>query len=81
MAFPSAELLHDSSFSPLTRTAITRALREAGVGTLMAFCGWDDSPYHLDLWPERWQAAYGELPAFDPAVSSSRRHPDALPPR
>lgn len=117
MAFPSAEQLHDSSFSPLTRTAITRGLRQAGVveggtvmvhvrlsafgwvvggidtvvralldavgpnGTLMAFCGWDDSPYHLDLWPEPWQAAYGELPAFDPAVSSSRRDFGRFPER
>ncbi|MFF1816400.1 aminoglycoside 3-N-acetyltransferase [Kribbella sp. NPDC058245] len=42
-------------------------------GTLLAFCGWDDSPYHVKLWPESWRQAYEEMPAFDPAVSSARR--------
>jgi aminoglycoside 3-N-acetyltransferase len=50
-------------------------------GTLMAFCGWDDSPYHLDLWPERWQTAYDEMPVFDPATSSARRDFGRFPER
>jgi aminoglycoside 3-N-acetyltransferase len=50
-------------------------------GTLIAFCGWDDSPYHLDLWPERWQDAYDELPPFDPANSSARRDFGRFPER
>ncbi|WP_328332180.1 aminoglycoside 3-N-acetyltransferase [Kribbella sp. NBC_00382] len=109
MSFPTAKLLQDANFSPITRSAIAQGLREAGVveggtlmvhvrlsafgwvvggidtvvhalrdavgtdGTLLAFCGWDDSPYHVDLWPERWQTAYGEMPAFDPETSSARR--------
>jgi aminoglycoside 3-N-acetyltransferase len=42
-------------------------------GTLLAFCGWEDSPYHLSSWPVTWQRAYEEIPVFDPAVSSARR--------
>ncbi len=42
-------------------------------GTLLAFCGWEDSPYHVSLWPAEWQRAYDEIPVFDPANSSSRR--------
>ncbi|MFI5710594.1 aminoglycoside 3-N-acetyltransferase [Kribbella sp. NPDC051620] len=117
MAFPSAELLQDASFSPITRSKLTQGLRDTGVveggtlmvhvrlsafgwvvggidtvvhalrdavgpdGTLMAFCGWDDSPYHVDLWPERWQTAYAEMPAFDPETSSSRRDFGRFPER
>jgi aminoglycoside 3-N-acetyltransferase len=117
MAFPSAELLQDASFSPITRSVIAQGLRDAGVveggtlmvhvrlsafgwvvggidtvvhalldavgpdGTLMAFCGWDDSPYHVDLWPDRWQTAYGEMPAFDPETSSARRDFGRFPER
>lgn len=117
MSFPSADLLQDASFSPITRSAIAQDLRDAGVveggtlmvhvrlsafgwvvggidtvvhalqdavgpdGTLMAFCGWDDSPYHVDLWPERWQSAYGEMPAFNPETSSARRDFGRFPER
>jgi aminoglycoside 3-N-acetyltransferase len=117
MAFPSAKLLHDASFTPMTRSTLTRGLREAGVleggvlmvhvrlsafgwvtggidtvvhalldavgpdGTLMAFCGWDDSPYHLDLWPQHWRTAYDEQPPFDPANSSSRQDFGRFPER
>jgi aminoglycoside 3-N-acetyltransferase len=117
MSFPSAELLQDASFSPITRSTLAHGLRDAGVieggtlmvhvrlsafgwvvggidtvvhalrdavgpnGTLMAFCGWDDSPYHLDLWPEQWQTAYGEMPAFDPETSSARRDFGRFPER
>ncbi|TDD42776.1 aminoglycoside 3-N-acetyltransferase, partial [Kribbella antibiotica] len=54
---------------------VVHGLRDAlgPEGTLMAFCGWDDSPYHVKLWPEAWQEAYKEMPGFDPAVSSARR--------
>jgi len=38
-------------------------------GTVMAFCGWEDSPYHVAGWPAEWQQAYQDQPAFDPAVS------------
>ena len=39
-------------------------------GTLMAYAGWEENPYHLAEWPEEWQRAYlEELPAFDPRLS------------
>ncbi|GAB3828572.1 aminoglycoside 3-N-acetyltransferase [Kribbella italica] len=62
---------------------VVRALRDAvgAEGTLVAFCGWDDSPYHVAFWPRRWQTAYDELPGFDPAVSSSRRDFGGFPER
>lgn len=50
-------------------------------GTLMAFCGWEDSPYHVARWPEHWQAAYEQRPPFDPAVSSARRDFGRFPER
>jgi aminoglycoside 3-N-acetyltransferase len=59
------------------------ALRDAvgDAGTIMALCGWEDSPYHLDLWPRTWQDAYEELPPFDPLVSSARRDFGRFPER
>ncbi|GAB2580789.1 AAC(3) family N-acetyltransferase [Kribbella endophytica] len=62
---------------------VVRALRDVvgAEGTLVAFCGWDDSPYHVAFWPRRWQTAYGELPGFDPAVSSARRDFGRFPER
>ncbi|MEV6286711.1 aminoglycoside 3-N-acetyltransferase [Kribbella sp. NPDC051770] len=50
-------------------------------GTLVAFCGWDDSPYHVAFWPRRWQSAYDELPGFAPEVSSARRDFGRFPER
>lgn len=117
MAFPTAAMLADPDFRPLTRPAITSQLRQLGVadgdvlmvhvrmsalgwvvggidtvvhalqdavgpsGTLLAFCGWDDSPYHVQFWPSLWQQAYDEVPAFDPAVSSARRDFGRFPER
>lgn len=62
---------------------VTHALLDAvgDTGTIMAFCGWEDGPYHLDLWPRPWQDAYQELPAFDPLVSSARRDFGRFPER
>jgi aminoglycoside 3-N-acetyltransferase len=41
-------------------------------GTLMAYAGWEDDPWHLAAWPEDWQKAYlAELPPFDPALSEA----------
>lgn len=41
-------------------------------GTLMAYAGWEDDPYHLTEWPEDWQRAYlAELPPFDPDLSEA----------
>jgi len=117
MAFPTAEMLADPAFVPLTRRTLADGLRRVGVaaggvlmvhvrlsalgwvvggidtvvhalrdavgpsGTLLAFCGWDDSPYHVQFWPELWQQAYQDLPAFDPAVSSARRDFGRFPER
>jgi aminoglycoside 3-N-acetyltransferase len=34
-------------------------------GTLMAYSGWDEVPYHLGASPDAWQRAYmDELPPF-----------------
>jgi aminoglycoside 3-N-acetyltransferase len=39
-------------------------------GTLAAYAGWDENPYHLEAWPEDWRRAYEtELPPYDPAIS------------
>lgn len=50
-------------------------------GTVMAFCGWEDSPYHVAGWPAEWQQAYQDQPAFDPAVSGARRDFGRFPER
>ena len=50
-------------------------------GTLVAFTGWEDSPYHVSSWPTSWQAAYREQQAFDPAVPAARRDFGRLPER
>jgi aminoglycoside 3-N-acetyltransferase len=62
---------------------VVLALRDAlgSDGTLLAFCGWDDSPYHVSFWPPHWQKAYEEIPAFDPKVSSARRDFGRFPER
>ncbi|TDW91088.1 aminoglycoside 3-N-acetyltransferase [Kribbella sp. VKM Ac-2566] len=62
---------------------VVLSLRDAlgSDGTLLAFCGWDDSPYHVSFWPPHWQKAYEEIPAFDPKVSSARRDFGRFPER
>ncbi|GAB3814648.1 aminoglycoside 3-N-acetyltransferase [Kribbella italica] len=51
-------------------------------GTITAYAGWEDNPYHLAGWPEVRQAAYRTgMPAFDPAVSEARRSFGRLPER
>jgi aminoglycoside 3-N-acetyltransferase len=51
-------------------------------GTVMAFTGWEDSPYHLGLWPARWREAYAaEMPPFDPALSAARHDFGRVPER
>jgi aminoglycoside 3-N-acetyltransferase len=63
--------------------AVVYALRDVvgAAGTLLAFCGWEDSPYHLTLLPPAWQDAYRHVPAFDPATSSARRDFGRFPER
>jgi len=51
-------------------------------GTLMAYAGWEDDPYHLADWPPRWQQAYrDELPSFEPALSEADHQMGRLPER
>lgn len=50
-------------------------------GTILAFCGWEDSPYHVSLWPPAWQRVYENLPPFDPTISSARRDFGRFPER
>src|SRR5207249_1063773 len=41
-------------------------------GTVMAYAGWEDDPWHLAEWPEEWQKAYlDERPPFDPILSEA----------
>jgi aminoglycoside 3-N-acetyltransferase len=51
-------------------------------GTITAYAGWEDNPYHLARWPDDRQAAYRTgMPPFDPAVSEARRGYGRLPER
>lgn len=50
-------------------------------GTLLAFTGWEDSPFHVSSWPAAWQRAYLDQPAFDPEVSAARREFGRFPER
>lgn len=63
--------------------SIVWALRDAvgENGTLLAFTGWEDSPYNVGSWPTAWQHAYREQPAFDPKVSAARHDFGRFPER
>ena len=51
-------------------------------GTLMAYAGWQDDPWHLAEWPAEWQQAYrAELPPFDPELSEADHDMGRLPER
>jgi aminoglycoside 3-N-acetyltransferase len=51
-------------------------------GTVTAYAGWEDNPYHLASWPAEQQAAYrAGMPPFDPATSEARRRYGRLPER
>jgi aminoglycoside 3-N-acetyltransferase len=51
-------------------------------GTIMAFAGWDQDPYHLPEWPAGIaDAALNELPAFDPLISEANRDHGRVPER
>src|SRR5437867_13174041 len=56
-----------------TQTVVESLLEAVGSsGTLMAYAGWEDDPWHLAEWPEEWQRAYlEELPPFDPELSEA----------
>jgi len=64
--------------------AVVRALLQAvgPGGTIAAYAGWEDNPYHLAEWPPDRQDAYRRgMPPFDPAVSEARRVHGRLPER
>ena len=63
--------------------AVVWALRDVvgPSGTLMAFTGWEDSPYHVSFWPKRWRDAYRDQPPFDPTTSAARRDFGRFPER
>lgn len=50
-------------------------------GTLIAFTGWDDSPFNVASWPAPWRRAYRDQPGFDPAVSAARHDFGRFPER
>jgi aminoglycoside 3-N-acetyltransferase len=56
-----------------TQTVIEALLEVVGSGgTLLAYAGWEDDPYHLGEWPPERQDAYRrELPPFDPELSGA----------
>src|SRR5207247_643568 len=66
-----------------TQTVVESLLAAVGpTGTLMAYAGWEDDPWHLAEWPEEWQRVYlDELPPFDPKLSEADREFGRLPER
>ena len=56
-----------------TQTVVEALVEAVGTGgTLLAYAGWEDDPYHLGEWPPECQAAYRrELPSFDPVRSAA----------
>lgn len=64
-------------------TVVASLLEAVGAtGTLMAYAGWDQDPYHLDQWPtEVREAARRELPPFDAVLSEARRDHGRIPER
>ncbi len=66
-----------------TQTVVEALLEAIGKpGTLMAYAGWEDDPYHLAKWPERWQHAYlAGLPPFDSLRSAADPDHGVVPER
>lgn len=61
---------------------VLRGLLTASGGTVAAYAGWEDNPFHLGEWPAERQAVYrAGLPPFDAAVSEARRSHGRLPER
>jgi len=66
-----------------SQTVVEALLAAVGPGgTLMAYAGWEDDPWHLAEWPPEWQRAYrAELPPFDPDLSEADHEMGRLPER
>jgi aminoglycoside 3-N-acetyltransferase len=64
-------------------TVVAALLEAVGAeGTIMAYAGWDQDPFHLPEWPAAVaEAALSELPAFEPAVSEANRDHGRIPER
>lgn len=56
-----------------TQTVVESLLEAVGPdGTVMAYAGWEDDPYHFPLWSPERQAAYrASMPPFDPSLSGA----------
>lgn len=66
-----------------SQTVVEALLEVLGAdGTLMAYAGWEDDPWHLAEWPAAWQQAYRtDLPPFDPELSEADHEMGRLPER
>jgi aminoglycoside 3-N-acetyltransferase len=66
-----------------SQTVVESLLEALGPdGTLMAYVGWEDDPYHLQKWPREWQQAYRtELPPFDPELTAADPEMGRIPER
>jgi aminoglycoside 3-N-acetyltransferase len=64
-------------------TVVAALLDAVGpTGTVMAYAGWDQDPYHLVRWPaDVREAALREQPPFDPLVSEANREHGRIPER
>jgi aminoglycoside 3-N-acetyltransferase len=64
-------------------TVVASLLQVVGeTGTIIAYAGWDQDPYHLGAWPASIrEAARREFPPFDPAVSEASRDHGRIPER
>lgn len=66
-----------------SQTVVEALLEAVGPdGTLLAYAGWEDNPYHLSEWPPGWQDAYRqEMPPFDTSLAEARHVNGRLPER
>ena len=66
-----------------TQTVVEALLEAVGSdGTLLAYAGWEDDTYELEMWPEAWQRAYRqEFPPFDPLLSGGDPEVGRIPER
>lgn len=66
-----------------SQTVVESLLEAVGRdGTVMAYAGWEDDPYHLPLWSSARQAAYlAAMPPFDPDLSGADPENGRIPER
>jgi aminoglycoside 3-N-acetyltransferase len=86
---PGSVLMVHTSMSAIgwvvggSETVVRSLLDAVGLeGTVMAYAGSEEDPYHLEAWPEAWRRAYlEELPAFDPELSEAVHDHGRVPER